>query len=251
MKVIFLEFYKLRHKHLYLMATLLVLVEILWGLTAANTAISRNPLNAKWEHLILMISSLNSLFLPILTAICVSRICDMEHKGDTWKLLLSFSVRRGQLYFAKYICACSIMLWVIFLQIVTMYCFGQYKSFEQPTPILLLLQFFLGTILTSFAIAALQQWISLAIKNQAFSLSVGLIGAFIGLTSNLLPESIRNLFIWGYYISLSPVKQSFENEEYHFAIQEISTMMPYFTFVLIVSMLIFLAGTIHISRKEV
>lgn len=83
------------------MATFFIVAELIWGFFATSSSISRNPMNAKWEHLILMTSSLNSLFLPILAAICVSRICDMEHRGDTWKLLLTFSVQRGQLYFEQ------------------------------------------------------------------------------------------------------------------------------------------------------
>lgn len=76
MRAISLELYKLRHKHLFLMVTLFLLVEIAWASIATSMSIARNPENAGWEPLIAMLSSLNGLFLPILTAICVSRICD-------------------------------------------------------------------------------------------------------------------------------------------------------------------------------
>ena len=43
MKAIKLEFYKLRHKHLFLMITLFLLVEIAWTFMATSMSISRNP----------------------------------------------------------------------------------------------------------------------------------------------------------------------------------------------------------------
>ena len=55
MKVISLEFYKLRRKHLFLMITLFLLVEIMWAFMATSISISRNPENASWEQLIVML----------------------------------------------------------------------------------------------------------------------------------------------------------------------------------------------------
>ena len=135
MKAISLEFYKLRHKHLFLMVTLFLLVEIGWAFMIVSMSISRNPNNAGWEPLIAMLSSMNGLFLPIISAICVSRICDMEHKGNTWKLLLSISVRRSKLYAAKYISAVIIMLWACILQVLAIIVFGIVNGFGQPVPL--------------------------------------------------------------------------------------------------------------------
>lgn len=46
-----------------------------------------DPNAPAWEDLIVGPATMNGLFLPILAAVIASRICDMEHRGNTWKLL--------------------------------------------------------------------------------------------------------------------------------------------------------------------
>lgn len=251
MKAICLEFYKLRHKHLFLMVTLFLFVEIAWAFMATSMSISRNPDGAGWEPVIAMLSSMNGLFLPILSAIAVSRICDMEHKGNTWKLLLSVSVKRGQLYAAKYACACVLMLCACILQVLAIVAFGIANSFEQPVPLLLLARFLMGTVLTNMVIIALQQWVSLAVKNQAFALCLGMVGGFMGLVADLFPRAVRRFFVWSYYTGLSPITQSYANEKIQFTVLDLSALLPMMAMLIMAGIGIYIAGSIHISRQEV
>lgn len=251
MKAIGLEFYKLRHKHLFLMVTLFLLVEIAWAFMATSMSISRNPENARWEQLIVLLASMNGLFLPILSAVCVSRICDIEHKGNTWKLLLTVSVKRGQLYVAKYICACIVMLWVCILQVLSISAFGIFNGFEQPVPLFLLAQFLVGTVITNMTIIALQQWVSMAVKNQAFALSLGMVGGFIGMAADLFPLEVRRFFMWSYYTGLSPITQNYTNEQMQLIVRDFSTLLPVMVVLVMTGITIYLAGSIHLSRQEV
>lgn len=251
MKAISLEFYKLRHKHLFLMVTLFLLVEIGWAFMAVSMSISRNPNNAGWEPLIAMLSSMNGLFLPIISAICVSRICDMEHKGNTWKLLLSISVRRSKLYAAKYISAVIIMLWACILQVLAIIVFGIVNGFGQPVPLYLLIRFLIGTVLATMFIIALQQWVSMAIKNQAFALSLGMIGGFIGIVSDFFPSGLRKIFVWSYYTGLSPITQTYTSEKIKFIVRDMGALMPMMIMLIVAGIIIYLAGSIQVSRQEV
>lgn len=251
MKMVGLEWYKLRHKHLFLMVTLFLFVEIGWAFMAANMSISRNSDNARWELLIAMLSSMNGLFLPILSAICVSRICDMEHKGNTWKLLLTASVRRSQLYGAKYISAAIVILWAFMLQVIAIIAFGIINGIEQPVPLFLIILFFIGTVLTNMVVIALQQWVSMAVKNQAFALSLGMVGGFIGLVADMLPSGVRKIFVWSYYTGLSPVTQSYISEKMQFMVRDISSLLPAVGILTVAGIGIYLAGSIHVSRQEV
>ncbi|MFD1908204.1 ABC transporter permease [Paenibacillus rhizoplanae] len=86
MKALFLEYYKIRRRKSMGDADAFFLAaELGWASMSMSISISRSADNATWEALIFSLSSMNGLFLPILSAIVVSRICDMEHKGDTWK----------------------------------------------------------------------------------------------------------------------------------------------------------------------
>lgn len=251
MKAVSLELYKLRHKHLFLMVTLFLLVEIGWAFMATSMSIFRNPDNAGWEPLIAMLSSMNGLFLPILSAICVSRICDMEHKGNTWKLLLTVSVSRGKLYAAKYVSASIVMLWACMLQVLAITAFGIVNGFEQSVPLFLMIRFLIGTVLTNMIIIALQQWVSMAVKNQAFALSLGMIGGFIGMAADLLPSGVRRIFVWSYYTGLSPITQSYTNEKMQFIVRDMSSLLPMMVVLIAAGIGIYLAGSVHVSRQEV
>lgn len=251
MKAIGLELYKLRHKHLFLMTGLFLLVEIAWAFMSSKMSISRNPDYNGWELIIAVLSSMNGLFLPILSAICVSRICDMEHKGNTWKLLLTVSVRRGELYKAKFIAGTLVMLWGCALQIGAILLFGMINNIEQPVPFLLLMRFFIGIMITNMTILALQQWVSMAVKNQAFALALGMIGGFIGMAGELFPSQIRSFFIWSYYTRLCPVTQSYTNEKIQFLVRDIGSLLPVIVGLSIAGIGIYMAGCIHVSKQEV
>ncbi len=195
-KIVGLEFFKIRRKKIWIMILLFLLVEMLWAFLSTSRSISSHSDHAVWESIIFSVSSMNGLFIPIISAIVVSRICDMEHKGVTWKMLVATNVDRRQLYAAKYICANSLLLFGILTQMLLMIVFGLVKGFPRDLPIELLIRFMAGTLLTTLAVTALQQWISLAIKNQTFSLCLGMLGGFIGMTAGLFPAAFRHIFIW-------------------------------------------------------
>lgn len=251
MKTINIEFYKLRHRRVFLIITIFLLVEILWMAIVTNMSISRNPQYAVWELVITTLCSMNGLFLPILSAVCVSRIVDMEHKGNTWKMLLSLSVKPVELYKAKYVSASIIMLLMCVLQILSIIIIGILNDFKDPLPFPLLLQFFVGTVLTNMVVLALQQWVSMATKNQAFALTLGLVGGFIGMTGDLLPQKVSRIFIWSYYTKLCPIVQSYTNNKINFIVRDINSLLPMMAVLVVITIGIYLAGSIHASKLEV
>lgn len=251
MKLMSLEWYKLRKKHLFMMVILFLLIEIGWAFMAAKISFSRNPENACWEAIIAMLSSMNGLFLPILTSICVSRICDMEHKGNTWILLLTASVKCSKLYAAKYIFASILLLWACIVQMIAIIAFGFSNSLDQPVPYGLIFKFLLGTMLTNMVLLALQQWVSMAVKNQAFALSLGMVGGFIGLVADMLPSGLRHFLAWSYYTLLSPIAQNYSSDKMHFIVRDISLLVPKAAMLMVFGIGIYLAGCIYVSKQKV
>ncbi|RXZ80909.1 ABC transporter permease [Paenibacillaceae bacterium] len=248
MSALLLEFYKIRRKKIGGMITLFLSAEMLWAFLSISRSIAKNPDNAGWESIIFSVASMNGLFLPIISAIVVSRICDMEHKGSTWKMLMATNVRRGQLYAAKYGCAVTLLLYGIVAQVGLMIAFGLAKGIAEPLPAELIIRFIGGTLLTTLAITALQQWLSLAIRNQAFALCLGMLGGFIGTTASLFPAAARQLFIWSYYTDLSPVTYVYAEAAGTFVVQNISTGL--LVAALFMSLIFYTAGSIHTARRE-
>ncbi|MCL6662749.1 ABC transporter permease [Paenibacillus amylolyticus] len=249
MKALSLEYYKIRRKRIWVMLSLFLAAEMIWASMSMSISISRSAANASWEALIFSIASMNGLFLPIISAIVVSRICDMEHKGNTWKMLMTTNIGRNHVYTAKYICANSLILYGILAQAVFIVGFGLSKNISGPLPFSLLVQFVIGTLLTTLAITALQQWLSLTVRNQAFALCLGMLGGFIGTTSGLFPAGVRHLFIWSYYMDLNPVTYIYSATSGTY----VSGMLPVGLFLaaLLMAAIFYFAGNIHVSRKEI
>jgi hypothetical protein len=244
-----LEYFKIRRKKIWLLMTVLLAAELLWAFMSISMSIARNPEHAVWESIFFSISSMNGLFMPIIAAIVLSRICDMEHKGATWKLLAATNVSRSRLYAAKYICANSWLLLGIFAQTALMLAFGAMKDFPGAPPLALLFRFVGGTLLTTLAVTALQQWFSMAIKNQAFALCLGMLGGFIGMTAGMFPAVVRHLFIWSYYLELSPVTFQFAEAMSSYKVQPVSLGAP--AAVVFMTLLFYIAGSLHVSRQEI
>lgn len=250
MRSVFLEFYKLRRKRIFLMIPLLLSVELAWACLSVSIALAQHPgeEGVGWADIVMTVSSMNGVFLPILSAVIVSRICDMEHKGNTWKMLMTASVTRSRLYAAKYVCAVLLLLFAVILQVVVITAFGAANAF--PTqPGEMLLKFIGSAMLTSLAVVALQQWVSLVVKNQAFALSLGMFGGFIGLTAGLFPAAIRRFFIWSYYTGLGPVTYSYENEIMKFVDNPVHPILPLVA--LLTALFVYFAGSIHFGRQDV
>ncbi|EOQ04699.1 hypothetical protein KOY_04874 [Bacillus cereus VDM021] len=248
-KVLGLEYFKIRRKKIWIMTILFLCVEMLWAFMSISKSVASNPDYAVWESVFFNVSSMNGLFMPIISAIVVSRICDMEHKGSTWKMLVATNVRRGQIYAAKYICANSLLLCGILFQTVFMIMIGLIKGFPGELPIGFLIQFIMGTLLTNLAVTALQQWISLAVKNQAFALCMGMLGGFIGMTAILFPAIVRHVFIWSYYFDLNPVTYQFAETSGTYMRQPLDFGIVVIS--LIITVLFYVAGSIHVNRQEI
>ncbi|PYI56988.1 ABC transporter permease [Paenibacillus flagellatus] len=243
-----LEYFKIRRKKIGILITLLLSFEMLWSFVSISMSIARNPDQAVWESVLFSVSSMNGLFMPIVSAIVVSRICDMEHKGNTWKMLVATDVKRGRLYAAKYICANILLLYGLLAQTVLMVAFGLVKDFPGAPPVDLLARYIGGTMLVTLAVTALQQWISWASQNQTFALCLGMVSGFIGMTSGLFPAAARHLFIWSYYLDLSPVtyryteaSSTYMEQPWGFGIAAAALAM---------ALLLYIAGSIHVTRKE-
>ncbi|WP_379143270.1 ABC transporter permease [Paenibacillus sp. sgz500992] len=248
-KALALEYFKIRRKKVWVMLTLFLAAELVWASLSMSISISRSPNNASWEALIFTLSSMNGLFLPIISAIIVSRICDMEHKGSTWKMLMTTSIGRNHVYAAKYMCASSLALYGIVIQAGFIIGFGSLNNFAGPLPVSLLLQFIAGTLLTNLAITSMQQWLSLAVKNQAFALSLGMLGGFLGTTLTLFPSSIRHFFIWSYYMDLSPVMYVYNASSGTYLSGTIH--LGLLLAVLFMALIFYLGGNFHISRQDI
>ena len=212
MKYLWLELYKLKHRKVFLTFLVILGVELLF--VFSNYGNNNNFLNMisdpaapAWEDLIIGPAAINGLFFPILAAVIASRICDMEHKGNTWKLLECNNQNRRSIWFCKFTIVSTLMMLAIFIQAFIIIAYGNSVGIVQPLPVRTLLGFVLGTAMITFVVVTIQVFFSLVCINQLIPMSIGMIGALIGFISTLLPPGIRNILIWGNYAELMVLGQ--------------------------------------------
>lgn len=252
MKYLGLEFYKLRRKKLFLMTFLFVVVEILWCIMNSNRTITRNPdmlSGFEYSYIIMNFVTLNGLFFPILISIITSRISDIEHKGDTWKLLKSSVAPLNSIYFSKFLCTTILISVSVLMQLLSIILFGCFGDMIEPFSLILLLKYTFGTILVSTAIIALHLWIATVIPNQMIAITFGMVGSFIGLTSGLFYQGIRRLFIWSYYLELSPLNYAYDNASGP-SVYRIDMNLLIIIIIFLIGMLIYYIGRNHLLKKE-
>ena len=213
MKYLRLEIYKMKRRKVLLTFLLILGVELLfvfsnYGKNANFISMIADPGAPAWQDLIIGPGAMNGLFFPILTAVIASRICDMEHRGNTWKLLECNNEKRRTIWFCKFMIVEGLMLSAIMIQALVIVAYGNAVGIAQPLPVSTLVSFVVGTAMVTSVTVTIQLFFSLAFPNQLVPMSVGMIGALIGFISTLLPPGLRNILIWGNYAELMVLGQN-------------------------------------------
>lgn len=192
-----LEFYKNKHRGLLLTVFALVVVEIAWMYIAFRNPTAQQ-LKIGWMDMLYELPSLNSIIFPLIAAIIASRLADVEHKGDTWKLLGTVQKTKS-LFIAKFLCgAWYLFLCIAFLTIAMLTC-GLILHYDGQPNLQKYLLFFAFQMLIALEILAFQLSLSLLIRNQMISLCIGCGGSFVGLFLLFVPfKPAQYLLPWGH-----------------------------------------------------
>lgn len=196
-RALVVEFQKIRRRRVWAIVAALIFVQMLWSLWGVQR-MDAHDLSQGWMYFLYQLPLLNSIMMPVIAAVVASRLCDIEHKGQTFKLLNTvMSARR--LFAAKFICGALYMLATVLLQLIVIVAVGCAAGFEGNPPPDKLLYYLLFTTVINLTILLLQQVLSLLFKNQMIPLTVGIIGSFAGLFIMFFPQSLERFLLWGYY----------------------------------------------------
>ena len=197
MKALAMEFHKTRRRKVWLIVAALILVQIIWILWVFRRTNAHAPENG-WMLSLYQFPLLNSIIMPVIAAVVASRLCDVEQKGQTFKLLETVMLP-GKLFDAKFLCGTLYMLAVTVLQVLVLITAGYVLGFAGAAPIEKLFYYLLFTTTVNLTILLFQQVLSLLFSNQMISLSVGLVGGLAGLFIMFFPPALERLLLWGYY----------------------------------------------------
>lgn len=188
---------KHRHRKLLLLPAALLSFEWLWAVWGLRPetadALQQGHLSAFY-----MFSIIHCLIYPVFLAVLVNRLCDMEIKGDTLKLLYTLEQKKA-FYNCKYVMALKYILLTSVGSGVIIFLIGKMYRFTDPLEPHMLFQHILTTFIVSTALLSIQQVLSLLSSNQILPLIVGLAGSFLSLFSMFFPPVAARLILWGYY----------------------------------------------------
>lgn len=99
---------KSRKRHLYSVPAAFLGFQFLWMIWQLRTS-SAEELQHGYTMLFYQLPMLNAILLPVMAAVIASRLCDMELKGDTLKLLYTLQ-KRTVFYDCKYLAGLKYVL---------------------------------------------------------------------------------------------------------------------------------------------
>ncbi len=243
-----LEFYKLKRRRIFLTTTAIRLIQAVCVIAATDHYLSRGRMrDLLLECLLMTFTSMQVIFFPIAAAVLSSRICDIEHMGNTLKWLETTSETRSRLYLAKFTASNLLLLISSFITFGTLIIYGFFvKAFPASFPVTAFLTALVGTALVNSALLAFFQAIALYFKNQLIVMVAGIVFGFLGIMGSLLPSALRHLVLSCYYLDLSPAVMAYPSGE----IQLTAVPVWPFAVALFLGIILYLAGRYCLSKKE-
>lgn len=200
-----IEKQKLHHRHIGLLYTLLLIVLFLWLFWCmydrnGNTGkiIDETTRTQGYFQLLLSLPLMNAILLPTVLAAAESRLCDMEIRGNTLKMLCTMQ-RRQSIYAIKLLFGFAYFFVFVLAETALVPLMCILFKVEQVFPYRELGHFAFSTICVGTVLIILQQSLSLLSENQLLPLFVGVSGSFAGLFSWFFPQPIRYMLPWGYF----------------------------------------------------
>lgn len=247
-RALMVEFFKSHRRYTGWVIGFLLAAQILWSLWPLSR-MDQDDLRQGWMFLFFLFQLLDSLMMPVIVAVVMSRLCDIEHKGQTLRLVNTL-MAPGRLFDVKFIHGSLYMLTATLLQLLFIFGAGKIKGFSGEPPLAFFVFYFFLTSAVNLTLVVLQLSLSLLIHNQLVAFSTGLTGAFFGLFSLFFPAEIQKLAPWGYYGVLTFIRMDWNPETR--VTRYFSTPLDWVGFGLLAAMFIFiyLAGRFLFIRKE-
>ena len=191
------ETYKCRYRMLWAVPLGFLVILLLWnGRTFTTLAPSERPMG--YAIALYSLTLTNAIIIPIMVAVIASRLCDMEIKGNTLKLLFTLE-RPGTFYVIKYLSGLKYLVFFTAEETLAILLAGRIFDFTFPESSSIFWFHFLSVTAVGAAILGIQQLLSLLCDNQILPLIVGLGGTFLGFFSMFFPKNINMLILWGYF----------------------------------------------------
>ncbi|MDE6052816.1 MAG: ABC transporter permease, partial [Lachnospiraceae bacterium] len=179
-----LELKKTKRRGIWLVLAVLFLVITAWAGYNMN---DERFLEQGWMMALFNVPLLNAILIPTAIAVFASRIIDLEHKGNTWKMLETLQ-SKFDIYITKVLYGMIAILIFSLLELTAFLVMGYVVGFKGTPDLWAYGLFFVQTFVISFNLYLLQMIVSLIFSNQAVALCTGLCGSMAGLFLMYVPH---------------------------------------------------------------
>lgn len=203
-----LEFFKLRHRKMYVTTLSMMGILFLWNLYAQKSSHSVLIGEQGWMGVFYNFATMNCILMPIEAAVISSKLVDIEHKGNTLKLLKTVQ-GSSNLFTSKLICAIIIAFFTVLIECLSIIALGFIGKYSN-IPYSHLAYFMFYTFMIDITLILLQMILSFQYVNQMLAFVVAIIGSFLGFFSLFFNGITSKLVVWAYYGAMSPVNMDWD-----------------------------------------
>jgi hypothetical protein len=164
-----------------------------------------DPAAQPWESLLMGYVMTAAMTSPVLVAVLASRQVDIEHQGRGWTLSQVSGFGPGRLCRAKVAVLGLLLAVAVTVQTALVVTAGLVAGITVPLSPGTWVQYAVGLFLVDLAMLCLHVLLAARVENQLVGMAVGLLGAFCGVFSLLMPVALARVLPWGYYAIVSPV----------------------------------------------
>ena len=188
---------KLRTRYVWLVPVGFLALLLLWTLVSARNFDDMDRATG-YQYFLYSMSTMNSIFMPVMLSVVASHLCDMEIKGNTLKLLYTLE-RPGRFYDIKYLFEMKYLIVFSAGETLGLILLGKVMGFTERIRPDMFAEHFIAMTAVGAVILSIQHVLSLVSDNQILPLIVGIAGGFLGLFSMFFPAAVNRLVLWGYF----------------------------------------------------
>ena len=125
---------KQRYRKVWLVPAGFLIILALW-MSVLMRNFTAEDLTNGYQWLFYQLSLLNAIFVPMMLAVTASRLCDMEIKGNTLKLLYTLE-KTGRFYDIKFLAEARYLLLFSFGEVLVILLLGKLFHITEPVRLL-------------------------------------------------------------------------------------------------------------------
>lgn len=248
MKELRAELRKSRRRHNSLVSIAISVFVLLWSTQTGGSGPER--LAQGYSCLFYGVPIMNTVIMPLGTAVLASRIWDMENRENNCRLLFTLQ-SRDTLFFCKVILGMAQILLVCLVEGVGLLVMGKLSGFTEVLDWTQFWWLMACTFVVNAMLFFLWLWLSIRFPSQVPTLACGMVGSLSGLFSGFMPLWVSRFIPWGYYIPLSAMTMEWNSvtKEAHY----IPTSYPLWLLAVTAALLavLALAARQTLNRKEI